>query len=139
MAGDRVEVRVDGDTNFRLALAKAEGTLRRELDAGLKDIAVEVATRARGIAESKGLRITGDMIRAIQPYAARGVAGVSSTSEHRNFPYPRRLEFEDRGGASYGPRASLYPAVDASLGEISHAMERVLDRVEEDLDRKGPR
>lgn len=109
------------------AFGRVDKRLRRGLRDTLRDAAQDVALEARSIAESKGLRESGDMIRGIRPFALAGRAGVRSEAVHRGFAYPRRLEFADRGGATYGPRASLLPAVKLKRGETERRVSRLVD------------
>ena len=130
--------RIRGLKQLDRALGKADKNLRTKLRGKLRDIASGVATEARQIAESKGLRDSGDLIRGIKPYALTGRAGVRSGAVHRGYNYPRRLEFESRGGDLYGPRASLYPAYDAQRGEVMRATEGLLDGIQRDLSQESP-
>jgi hypothetical protein len=135
MAGSRspVDFQVKGLKELDRALGKADKNLRKNLRDHLRDVAGDVATKAREVASSKGLRQSGDLIGGIKPYALTGKAGVRSTAAHGGFAYPRRLEFEGRGGGPWGPRASLNPAVQASAGDIERGIERVLDQIEDDF------
>jgi hypothetical protein len=126
-------VRVKGLPELDRALGKADKGLRKNLRDSLRDVAGEVAAEARGIAAQKGLRDSGDLIAGIRPYALTGRSGVRSNAQHRGYAYPRRLEFEDRSGSSWGPRASLNPAVQAKQGDISRGIERLLDNLEDDF------
>ena len=128
--------RIKGLRQLDRALGKADKNLRKNLRGELKEIAEVVARRARGIAEAKGLRDTGDLIRGIKPYALTGRAGVRSNAVHRGFAYPARLEFEGRGAGGWGPRATLNPAVDQTRHEIERGIEQLLDRMETDF--RGP-
>jgi hypothetical protein len=129
-----VDIRLRGLKEFDRALGKADKNLRKNLRDGLRDVAEEVAAKARGIAQSKGLRESGDLISKIRPFALTGRAGVRSGASHRGFAYPNRLEYEGRAGSSSGPRASLNPAVNASGGEIERGIERVLDNIGKDFE-----
>ena len=104
------------------------------MDAQLRETAALVAVEARAIAESKGLRESGDLIRGIRPFVQIGRSGVRSGAVHRGFNYPMRLEFEGRVGAGTGPRAHLNPAVDRKESEIMQRMETVLDDFIGELD-----
>lgn len=130
---DRIVVRFQGLRALDRALGKADVDLRTGLRVELRTVAGVVAKEAQRIAEQKGLRRSGDLIRRIQPFALTGRAGVRSTSVHRGFPYPRRLEFENRGGSSYGPRATVLPAMDAKEDELVTLSEGLLDRFAEDF------
>jgi hypothetical protein len=128
-----LDIRFEGLKEFDRALGRADKEQRKRLRAGLKDIAEVVASEARSIAESKGLRQSGDLIRGIRPFAGVGRAGVRSSARHRGYPYPRRIEFEDRGGSTFGPRANVIPAVDAKANEALARADRLLDRIVDDL------
>lgn len=120
-------VNVRGLKELDRALGKADKTLRKDLRGRLREAAGVVAVEARAIAESKGLRQSGDLIRAIRPFVRSGSAGVRSGATHRGFAYPKRLE--------YGPgnRAHLNPAVDRKEAEIYERMETLLDEIERDF------
>lgn len=129
MAGvNAIRVRFEGLQALDRALRRADLDLHALLRANLIEAADVVAHEAQSIAEQKGLRRSGDMIRLIQPFAGVGRAGVRSTSRHRGYPYPKRLEFEGRGGNSYGPDASLLPALDEKQGELEARADVLLDR-----------
>ncbi|MBX5461642.1 MAG: hypothetical protein IRZ28_11200 [Steroidobacteraceae bacterium] len=131
MAGPRFRVR--GLKELDRALGRADKHLRKNLRALLRSVAEGVARDARSIAMSKGLRDSGDLIAGIKPYALTGRAGVRSNARHRGYGYPARLEFESRGGRSWGPRATLNPAVQRNKDEIERGIERVLDELGHDF------
>lgn len=126
-------VRVKGIKQLDRALGKADKDLRSKLRTQLKGIAGIVAVEAKALAASRNSRGTGDLVRGIRPFVQSGRAGVRSSAVHRGFEYPRRLEFEGRAGGVYGPRASLNPAVDSSLDEVSRATEALLDDIANDF------
>lgn len=130
---NRPVVRFDGLRELDRALGKADKDLRAVLRADLKDAAQVVATRAIDIAEEKGLVRSGDMVRRIAPFALVRGAGVRSSSRHRGYAYPRRLEFEGRDGDEYGPRASLLPALDQERDAVYEKAEALLDLLMVDL------
>lgn len=132
-----VGVRFTGLRELDKALGKADKTLRSDLRKKLREGAEVVAVEARAIAESKGLRDSGDLIRGIRPFAVSGRAGVRSNAKHKGFAYPMRLEFEGRTGGKVGPRASLNPAVDRKEGEIVARAESLLDEIA-DIFNGGP-
>lgn len=117
------------------ALGKADKDLRRVLRADLKEMADIVAREAVHIAEEKGLVRSGDMIRKIAPFALVRGAGVRSSSRHRGYAYPRRLEYEGRDGSGYGPRASVLPALEEKKDDLWAAADALLDRLMLDLSR----
>lgn len=127
-------VRFSGLKELDRALGKADKDLRSDLRARLKDVAEIVAAEARTIAGRKTRRNTGDLVKGIKPYALGGRAGVRSGAVHRGFNYPMRLEYEARGGSSYGPRASLNPALDAKQNEVSEAAERLVDELADSIE-----
>jgi hypothetical protein len=127
-------VRFKGLKELDRALGKADKDLRASLRDSLKDVASIVAVEARSIAQSKGLRQSGDLIAGIKPYALTGKAGVRSTAKHRGFGYPARLEFEGRGAVgTWGNRASLYPALDRKQDEVTNRTEKLLDDLVDEL------
>lgn len=128
-----VRVSFQGLAALDRALGKADKNLRSGLRDDLREVAGVVAQEAQSIAEQKGLRRSGDLIRKITPFALTGRAGVRSTSIHRGYAYPRRLEFEGRGGNAYGPDASLLPALDAKGAELFDLANRLLDKFADDF------
>lgn len=131
---DRIVAGFKGLKALDRALGKADVDLRAGLREQLRSDAEIVAEEARTIASRKGLRRSGDLIRLIRPFALTGKAGVRSSAVHRGFRYPRRLEFEGRGGNTYGPRASLLPALEAKEAEIEARAETLLDRFARDFE-----
>lgn len=128
-----MSVNIKGLRQLDRALGKTDKNLRKNLRDQLKQVAEEVAGDARAIATSKDLRQSGDLIAGIRPFALTGKAGVRNTATHRGFAYPSRHEYENRGGASYGPRASINPAVDRNQPEIRRGIEHVLDQLDRDF------
>lgn len=128
-----VRISLQGIAALDRALGKADKNLRSGLRDDLKEVAGVVAAEAQSIAEQKGLRRSGDLIRKITPFAFVGRAGVRSTSIHRGYAYPRRLEFEGRGSNTYGPNASLLPALDAKGDELFDLASRLLDKFADDF------
>lgn len=128
-----IHVSFQGLAALDRALAKADVNLRAGLRVELKAVAGVVATEAQSIAEQKGLVRSGDLIRKIQPFAFIGRAGVRSTSIHRGYAYPRRLEFEGSGSDTYGPDATLLPALEAKGDELFDLASRLLDKFAEDF------
>lgn len=131
--GDRIGFHVTGLKELDRALGKADKNLRTDLRDRLRDVADTVASEARNVARSKGLRDSGDLIAGIKPYVVSGGAGVRSSAVHRGFAYPNRLEFENRFGGVYGPRASLFPAIERSQKDIERDLEQVLEHLEDDF------
>lgn len=130
-----VGVHFEGLAAFQRALRKADTRAAAFVKLGFKAVAADVAADARTVAESKGLRKSGDLIRGIVPFSQIGRAGVRSRAKHDGFNYPKRLEYEGRGGGRYGPNASLIPAVDEAEPRIERAAEEVLNQmVDRDLD-----
>lgn len=135
MAGvNSIRVQFQGLAALDRALGKADKNLRTGLRAELREDAQVVADEAKRIAEQKGLHRSGDLIRLIRPFALTGRAGVRSSAIHRSFPYPRRLEFENRGTAKYGPDATLLPALDAKEDELAARSELLLERFAADFE-----
>lgn len=127
------EVRVKGLAELQRMLRRADRELRRKVDARLAETATEVVAEARAIAEAKGLRESGDLIRNIKPFVRIGVVGVTSSARHRGYPYPRRLEYENRGAGTVGPRAHLNPAVDRTEPKTMRDFNEILDDLYEGL------
>ncbi len=132
-----VGVRVEGLREFQRALRKADRDLATAVRVGFRAVAADVAADARQIAEHKGLRVSGDLIRGIRPFSRIGAAGVRSTAVHGGFAYPKRLEYENRGSSRFGPNASLLPAVDQNEERIEAGAAGVLDRIVDDLGQGG--
>lgn len=118
MAANRTAVRIEGLSSFRRALRKADRELDTKVRLGFVAIAKRVADEARSVARSKGLVKSGDMIRGIKPSVRTRDIGVRSTATHRGFNYPRRLEFENKGGSRFGPLATLNPAAERHEPEL---------------------
>lgn len=117
------------------ALGRADKSLRTDLRNRLKAVAGIVSVEARGIAESKGLRDSGDLIKGISPFALTGRAGVRSTARHGGYPYPARLEYEGGSGGRSGPRGSLIPAFERHEDDVVQGAEQVLIDIEKDWGR----
>jgi len=109
------------------ALGAADKNLRRGLRDRFRDIAADVAIDARQIAESKELRKSGDLIASIKPFASGKAVGVRAAATHGGYPYPKRLEYENRGRLGF-----LNPAVERNEAVIERGIESVLDRIEDD-------
>lgn len=129
-----VGVRLRGLRELDRALGKADKGLRKNLRDGLRDIADTVASEARSTASRKGLRDSGDLIRGIKPFVRSGSAGVRSSAMHRGFAYPMRLEYENRVGGKYGPRASLNPAVEHAESDLVQDVEKWLGNMKADFE-----
>jgi hypothetical protein len=125
--------RFDGLRELDRALGRTDKDLRTILRNDLKEVAEIVAVEARHIAQEKGLVETGDLVRMIQPFALVRGAGVRSSATHRGYRYPRRLEYENRGGQPYGPFATVLPAVEEKTPEVYAKAELLLDRLMVDL------
>lgn len=103
-----VTIRPVGLRKFQRALRKADKRLATQLQRDFKEIAREVAADARTRAGQR--RKSGDEVRGIKPFSRQGAVGVASAATHRGFRYSARLEYEDRAGGRFGPRAVLWPA-----------------------------
>lgn len=134
---EQLDIRIRGLRELDRAFARADRDLQRKLRARLRGIAESVAVDARAIAEAKGLRESGDLIRGIRPFARAGGAGVRSSARHGGFNYPMRLEYEGRRGGkgSWGPRASLSPALAERHNQVFSACEQLLDDIADDYER----
>jgi hypothetical protein len=122
--------RIHGLKQLDRALGAADKQLRAQLRGEFKQIAVGVAGEAKTIAARRTVTRTGDLVAGIKPFSLMGKAGVRSTAVHDGYEYPRRLEFEGRRGGSFGPRASLWPAVQARRQEIRKGIDQALDTME---------
>jgi hypothetical protein len=133
---DNYNVRIKGLRELDRALRRSDRGLQVKLRARLIAIATDVAAEAKAIATSKGVFESGDLIKKIRPFARAGGAGVRSASIHRGFPYPKRIEFEGRGAEKYGPRASLYPALEDRHNSVVGAAEHLLDDIADDFSKE---
>lgn len=127
-------VRIEGLRQLDRAAGRASIELRTGLRDKLREFAEVVAEDARDIAESKGLRESGDLIAGLQPYALMGRAGVRDTARHRGYPYPARLEYEGGTGKG-GARAFLNPAVEEKAPELEKRAQTLLDEIADAFDR----
>lgn len=132
MAGPPVDLRFKGLKELDKALGKADKRLRKELRARFKDVAGIVATEAKDVAESKGLRKSGDLIKGIRPFSTGARTGVRSSATHGGFNYPQRLEYE-QGGL----RATLGPALDAKADDVFDAAEGLIDDIADEFNGGG--
>lgn len=137
MAGTPPPVRVEGIRELVQAFGRIDRGLRGELQSELRELADSVARRAQAIAEQKGLRKSGDLIRTIRPAVRGTVALVRAGATHRGFNYPRRLEYEGGRRASSDPtwfrapgsRSFLAPALDDKTEDVVAGVEDLLDRL----------
>lgn len=148
-------IRVQGLSGLVRDFGRMSKTMRKGLQDELREAAEIVAAEARAEAERQGLRDTGALIRSIGTRISRSVAFVraTATSKHRtedrvrvrslpggrggsrtqaagtstvrDFPYPKLYEYRDGGR-----RAFLAPALATKRQEVERAVERILDRVE---------
>lgn len=132
MAGPPVDLRFKGLKELDKALGKADKRLRKELRTRFKDVAGIVATEAQDVAESKGLRKSGDLIKGIRPFSTGARTGVRSSATHGGFNYPQRLEYE-QGGL----RATLGPALDAKADDVFDAAEGLIDDIADEFNGGG--
>lgn len=132
MAGPPVDLRFKGLKELDKALGKADKRLRKELRNRFKDVAGIVATEAKSVAESKGLRKSGDLIKGIRPFSTGARTGVRSSATHGGFNYPQRLEYE-QGGL----RATLGPALDAKADDVFEAAEGLIDDITDEFNGGG--
>lgn len=132
MAGPPVDLRFKGLKELDKALGKADKKLRKELRNRFKGVAGVVATEARSVAESKGLRKSGDLIRGIRPFSTGARTGVRSSATHAGYNYPQRLEY-DEGGL----RATLGPALEAKGDEVFQAAEGLIDDIADEFNLGG--
>ena len=106
------EVVVRGLSSLVRDFNRLDKTLGRDLKRELRAVAAPVAARASAIAEAKGLRDSGNLIRSVKPFATVRGAGIRETAKKRGYSYPAIYEYGWRGaGDTVGPRAFLLPAV----------------------------
>jgi hypothetical protein len=147
-----VSIEVEGIHDFNSALGRIDRRLQRELTAGMREIAGKVARRAQAIAEEKGLRQSGALIRGIKPGVRSGGAVVRETALRMTgkgapYKYPGIYEFgggkRPEGSApsfrGAGPRAFLKPAADDEREGGVQIVTSLLDRLiaEEGLGMRG--
>lgn len=154
-------IRVEGLAGLVRDFGRMGKTLRTELQDELRAAAELVAEEARDEAERKGLRDTGRLIDSIGTRVGRSIAYVraTATSKHRtqdrvrvrsaagarggsrtaaagtstvrDFAYPKLYEYRDGGR-----RAFLAPALATRRAEVERRVERILDKVENQFERR---
>lgn len=122
-------VRVEGLRDLRRDLRRIDRGLDGALRDSFRSVAGVVVEESQSIAERKGLRDTGALIRGIKSSVTRRGIAVRSTAERKGFLYPAVYEF----GLS-GNRAFLSPAIEAKQGEV---IERLEDAFEDLASRNG--
>jgi hypothetical protein len=108
----------------RMSPALAKG-VREEL----KAVAGIVEEEARDVAEAKGLRDSGRLIRGTRRFAKASSAGVRNYARRKGFAYPMVYEYGGRGGGRSGPRAFLEPALDNKEEAVIEALDDMLGRL----------
>ena len=118
-----ITVEVEGVARTLAAFKTFQGNVAKGMKLELKAAAGLVATEAKKIAEAKGLRDTGDLIKSIRPGFKSSYAYVGDKAMHMGGPYnyPARYEY-GQGGA----RAFLRPALDAKRAEVMAATEAMI-------------
>jgi hypothetical protein len=132
---------------WRKAVKELDTGLDAEVKVGLKSIGTKVATKAGLVAQSKGLRKSGDLIQKIKPSVTqKGVAVIEKATRKaspgnrpRNggrsryagmeFAYPSIYEYGGRvNGGATGPRAFLQPALEGSISMIQQELSKVIEK-----------
>lgn len=130
-----LSIDVQGIAETTRGLAQIGRGLRTELNHELLEIAGDVAGVSKGIAEQKGLRRTGKLIRSIKPGVRRGgavvrVTAVREIGKKAPYKYPGVFEFGGRTGfGSVGPRAFLTPAAQEMREPSYLRVEALIDRL----------
>jgi hypothetical protein len=122
-------VKVRGLNQLVRDFGKLSKELQGEVRAELKSVAGRVANQAKAIAAAKGVRKSGKLIAGYSPTVRGSTAIVRNRRVRKGFPYPTVVEFRRRGASEYGPRASLYPALESKEQEITDAMGHMIDNL----------
>lgn len=125
-------MRVEGLRELRRDLRKVSKELDGEVRDGLKDVVGIVVDESKRIAERKGLRDTGKLIRGIKPSVTARSAKVVSTATRRGYRYPAVFEFGLNGN-----RAFMVPALEAKAGDVERKLEDVLEELFQDNGWRG--
>jgi hypothetical protein len=102
---------LDGVREYEKAMRRAAKETRRGVVATLRPVVKRARDRARGIAEGKGLRDSGALIRGIGYFARTSGdaanAGITSKATRDDYPYPGIYEYagathrsDKKGGTS---------------------------------------
>jgi hypothetical protein len=126
-------ISIHGLKELDRALGRSDKTLRTDLRQRLKRVAEIVAQEARGIARPHSR--SGDLIAGIKPVSIAGGAAVRSSAIHQGYSYPTRLEYEGRKGRAFGPLASINPAIERRMDDITRETEKVLDELGTEFDK----
>jgi hypothetical protein len=119
-------IKIEGIQELMVACKRADSELKKGLQRDLKGIALLVATRAKSIAEAKGLRESGRLIASIRPGIQGSSAIVRDSANRAGFNYPAVYEY-GHGKA----RAFLEPALEQSQPEVMAAVTVLVDRMAE--------
>ena len=130
-------VKVAGLGKLTRDFGKLNRELQKELRDEMKDVADIVSRHAKRLAEMKGVRKSGKLIAGYSPTVRGSTAIVRNRRVRKGFPYPTVVEFRKRRGRDFGPRASLYPAIDEKQDEVIEAMGDMLDALAEKSNFRG--
>lgn len=123
-------MQADGLRPLLRDLNRADKTVAKEVRAELKSTVGElVAGEARSIATHRLEQRTGRTVKRIKPTVVSNTVVVRNTAQRAGFHYPNVLEFGGRGASEVGPRASLYPALDAREDDVVRLLGEVLDNL----------
>lgn len=100
----------------------------------IKGVANIVAVESRAIAERRGLRDSGRLIRSIKAGTSGAVGVVRANATRKGFRYGAVYEFGRRG-----KRAFMHPALESKRDEVVDAFGDLLDSLHEKVGRfRGP-
>jgi hypothetical protein len=103
---------------------RLEKGLKTEVQSEIRGLVAIVAGEARTIAGRKFQSQTGDAIQHIKTSVRGGRGFIVEDAEHRGYPYPRRLEYENGG-----VRAFMRPALEAMHDDVERELGLMLDRL----------
>lgn len=132
------QIKIEGLKSLQKDLKQAEKDLASELRKTLKGAATTVAEKAKEIAESKGLRDSGDLIASIKGALQGGAGVVKVTADRNGFAYPSVYEYGRRSAwQSTGVRTFLEPALVAKREQIERDVLQDVDRIIDELAKRG--
>ena len=117
------KVQVIGLRSLTRDLKAAGNGAQKEIRPILKKASEVVASEARKIAASKGLRQSGALIGSIKPRVSGSTGLVAAGARRRGYNYPGRYEFGDR------ERPFLRPALAAKSEEVAAEFEDGIDKL----------
>lgn len=119
-------IRVEGLAELRRDFGRISKALQDDLRDELKKAAGIVSDEAIDIADRKGLRDTGKLIKSIRPGTSGAKAVIRANAKRKGYTYGAVYEF-GRGGK----RAFLRPALDAKSDAVVDALGDLLDNLAE--------